>query len=90
MWGVPFVAKKVKKDKLYEKVKARKTIKETPTEEVNLHVYPFEVGALITHKDYGDGIVDTYVGLDTISCIFSKTKRIVSVDTITLVGDTGA
>ena len=84
MWGVPFVAKKVKKDKLYEKVKADKVRKEHPiTEEI---IYPFEVGALITHKDFGEGIVNSYVGVDTVSCLFAKAKRVVSIDNITLVG----
>lgn len=85
MWGVPFVAKKVKKDKLYEKVKAGriKTTESTPKEAVD---YPFEVGARVVHSTFGEGLVNSYINLDTVSCLFTKAKRDIPVSELQLIG----
>ncbi len=86
-WTAPFTAKKVKKRKLKEK----RISPQIPSEPDIINIEPvpkpsdFSIGCTIMHNTYGIGILDAFALNDTVKCIFSKSLRVVPLDSITKV-----
>ena len=74
----PFVAKKVKKGKLEEKPHAISKEHKDNTDELA----KFQVGDLVYHGDYGEGMVERYSTGGKITCVFGGSLRDVSEDSL--------